>query len=32
MIDQCSNLVHGTIGKMSCCNNGLVSIGVDIFV
>ena len=31
-IDRGANLVHGAIGAMRCCNNGLGSIGVDIFV
>ena len=26
------NIVHGTIGKMICCNNGLGILGVNIFV
>ena len=31
-IKQVANLVHGTIGKMSFCNNGLGRLGVDLFV
>ena len=31
-IDQSDNLVHGMIGTMSCCNNGLGSIGFHLFV
>ena len=27
-IDQGDNLVHVTIGMMSCCNNGIGSLGV----
>ena len=31
-IDQVENLVHGMIGTTCCCNNGLDSLGVDIFI
>ena len=32
MIDRDANFVHGTIGMMGCCNNGLGSLGVNIFL
>ena len=32
MIDQSDNLVDGIIGMMGCCNNGLGSLGFNIFV
>ena len=32
MIDQSDNLVDGIIEMMGCCNNGLGSLGLNIFV
>ena len=32
MIDLGDNIFHGTIGAMSCCNNGIDSLGVGIFI
>ena len=31
-IDRGANCVNSTIGKMSCCNNGLGNLGVNIFI
>ena len=31
-IDRGDNLVHGKIGTMSCCNNGIGSLGINIIV
>ena len=31
-IGQGINIVHGVIGTMICCNNGLVSLGANLFV
>ena len=31
-IKRGDDLVHGTIGTISCCNNGLGSLEVDILV
>ena len=31
-IDQYANVVYGTVGTMSCCNNVLVSLRVNIFI
>ena len=31
-IERGDNLLHGTIGTISCCNNGLGSLEVDILV
>ena len=31
-IEQGANLVHDTIGTMSCYNNGLDTLGVGLFI